>query len=140
MKKSWLTGALLFLSLAVNVTLGAMLLGKSSRPLQRPGKIIMSQLRQLPEPQRSQAQTMFRRELPNLRELVMQNSELRRENFRYIASAEYTRPEAEKRLAQLREQTTALQTAAQKLILDVADMLPPEQRAQLLKRTESNLP
>lgn len=140
MKKSWLTGALLFLSLAVNVTLGAMLLGKSSRPLLHSGRIILSQLQQLPEPQRSQAQAVFRRELPNLRELAAQNRQLRRDNFRYIASADYTRPEAEKRLSQLRDQTAALQTAAQKLMLDVADTLPPEQRAQLLKHTESTLP
>ncbi|MFA5985508.1 MAG: hypothetical protein WC782_15935 [Methylococcaceae bacterium] len=140
MNKSWLFGGILFISLAANAVLGMMQLGKTLQLQQRPAKIVMARLARLPEAERAQAESLFKQALPQLREQVINTWQLRKDTFRYIASAEYSRELAETRLAELRERTTTLQKSAQKLILDIADTLPTEQRAKLLDNVEFNLP
>lgn len=140
MKKRLLFGAVLFLSIAANVTLGSMLIGKQVSRERQPVKMMIDQLDTLPESSREKALQIVSEQRPQLREYMEMVRDTRKAVFEYIASAEYERAEAEKKLTDLRTKTTALQETAQKMMLDIADELPPQERGQLLKKRNEAMP
>lgn len=128
----------LTLSLGLNVFFAAALLGRriggDETFHDRPLKIAMDHVQSLPEEQRRAAIATLQAAKPELRDAMMEIRKTRKSAFDYIKSPEYNRAEAEKRLAALRDETSALQARAQRLMLDLADQLTPEQRANFMNR------
>jgi Spy/CpxP family protein refolding chaperone len=139
MKKNWIVGGILLVSIALNVTLGAMLSGKYFQEHQQRVEVVMQKIVTLPEPERAKAKAVFLQAVPELRNGIREIRQARKEVRHYVASDSYSRAEAEKRLTDLRVKTTALQLAAQKMMLDIADKLPPEQRARLLEQADEGV-
>ena len=143
MNKSWLLGAALLLSLAGNAFLGGMLLGKPAhRPMMasmHPGadtprlKHMMQGMRQLPEEKRQQVREKMQHYAPQLRELAERN----RQEFQAIQQKmlmpELPRGELEADFARQRELQGRMQAMNQQMLLDIAGLLTPQQRAGLLK-------
>lgn len=143
MNKSWLLGGALLLSLASNAFLGGMLLGKAShRPMMaamQPGaetprlKHLMRGMRELPEQQRQQVREKMHQYAPQLRELAERN----RQEFQAIQQKmlmpELPRSELEADFARQRELQGRMQAMNQQMLLDIAGLLTPQQREQLLK-------
>lgn len=144
MKKQTVVLIALALSLAVNIFLGSLFLGqnigKREGSQSRPFQTIMEQIRSLPEEQHKAAIETLQSAKPELQAAILEAREVRKEAFAYIKSPEYTRTEAEKRLAKLRDKTAAVQTLAQRTMLDLADQLTPEQRVEFLKNKHGERP
>lgn len=138
MKKQTVILIALSLSIATNIFLGSLFfgqsLGKAESFQSRPFKAVMEHVRNLPEEQREAAIDTLQDAKPELQAAMKETREARKAVFAYIKSPEYDRAEAEKRLADLRDKTAAVQTSAQRVMLDLADQLTPEQRAVFLKR------
>ena len=132
--KRWIIFLLLFLSLGFNIAFVSMLAGKKAGKLYAPARIVMHRLDTLPEPERSTAKEVFLQERAKLKSLMGELKHARKETFAYIASPDYERAEAQRRLTELREKTAQLQDAGQTILLDIADGLSPESRAVLLQR------
>ncbi len=133
MKKPWIIGALLFLSLALNVTLGTMMMGRAIPNPNRPVELIMERIAVLPEPERAKAKAIFDRERPRIEAAIQVLQQSRIDTFGYIKSKDYQRDEAMRKMVDLREKTTAAQALGQVMVLDIADQLPQEHRKMLLK-------
>lgn len=145
MNKPWLLGGALLLSLAANVFMAGWLGGRppSHMPLgqmEPPGRHgprlqhLMDKMDTLPAAQRREVRQLMREYAPQLRELGQQNKQAREALQRLIAQPELPRAELEAGFAQQRELQGQMQTLMQKMLLDIAEQLPPEQRARLLKR------
>lgn len=146
MKKSLIVGIILFSSIALNVTLGSMLavrhhtvrgnFAEGGRPM----LAMMKQLRNLPEEQRTPIKEIVQQTRPELRAAMEDVRDTRQQISEYLKDKDYNREEAEKKLASLREKTSAMQLRTQIMMLDIADNLTPEQRAEFFKRKGGNLP
>jgi uncharacterized membrane protein len=101
---------------------------------------MVERLDTLPENERAIAKQILREKRPELRSHTEELQKARKEAFRYIASEDYNRAEAEEKLAALRKRSAAFQEAAQTMMLDIADTLSAEQRASLLKKREGMRP
>ncbi len=136
MKKFWWLGALLFLSLAINAFLAGWLLspkptGEATRsPAFRQ---LLEQVKALPEPARSEARQIIRAYGPELRSQARALRQARGEVRVLLAGPDYTRETGTAQFARIREQSTELQTLAQRMMLDIADKLPAEERARLVE-------
>jgi len=140
MKKRLALGVILFLSIAMNVTLLSIIMGRSTRQHELVVKLVMRQLAALPEDQRVKAEAIVDLAKPSLRRQMLEIKQKRKEVAGYLASKNYQRDEAEKRFFELRAKNSAVQTVAQTLILDIADQLTPEQRAMVIPHQEETLP
>ena len=146
MNKSWLLGAALLLSLAGNAFLGGMLLGKPSHrsmmASMQPGaetprlKHLMHGMRELPEEQRQQVRETMHQYAPQLRELAQRSREERQAIQKKMLLPELPRSELEADFARQRELSGQMQTMNQQMLLDIAGLLSPQQRAELLKATQ----
>lgn len=134
MKKPWIMGLLLFFSLALNITLASMQLGAQAGRQRPPMRMIIDRLDNLPEPSRLKAMDIVLNNRAAIREQIQAIRQSRQEIKAYVASEAYTRAEAEKKLAELRQKTAALQEASQRMMLDIADTLPAEDRKVLLEK------
>ncbi len=134
MNKRWVIGLVLFISIALNITLGSMLIGKQASQHRQPMRMALERLDSLPEASREKAMDIVLENRAALREKMQAIRQSRQEIKAYVTSENYTRAEAEKKLAELRQKTAALQEAAQTMILDIADTLPPEERATMLQK------
>ena len=145
MKQHWLLGGVLLLSLAANVFMGGWLLGRPhghmpSGQMEPPGRHgprlqhLMERMDKLPEAQRQAVGELMRQYAPQLRELGEQNKQARKALQKLIAQSELPRAELEAGFAQQRELQDKMQTLMQQMLLDIAEQLPPEQRARLFKR------
>ena len=143
MNKSWLLGGALLLSLAGNAFLGGMLLGKPAhRPMMasmHPGadmprlKHMMQGMRQLPEEQRQQVREKMHHYAPQLRELAERNRQEYQAIQQKMLMPELPRSELEADFARQRELQGRMQAMNQQMLLDIAGLLTPPQRAELLK-------
>jgi uncharacterized membrane protein len=137
MKKQTLILITLLLSLASNIFLVSLFvgkeIGKSEAFRGRPMKMVLEHVQSLPHDKREAAIELIQNKKPELREAIMVAKDTRRGVFDYIKSPDYKRTEAEKRLTELRQKTAEVQIKAQTLMLDLADQLTPEQRAEFLK-------
>lgn len=133
MSRHWIVSLMLFLSLAANILLVSMWIGKTAGQSRQPVKMVMERLDTLPVNERVKAVGIVKNKRIILVSHIMELRKARRDAFRFIASDAYNRAEAERKLANVREKTTILQETAQGVMLDIADTLPPEQRRELLK-------
>lgn len=145
MNKHWLLGGALLLSLAANVFMGGWLLGRPHGhmppgQMEQPGRHgprlqhLMQRMDKLPEAQRNAVGQLMRQYAPQLRELGQQNKQTREALQKLIAQPDLPRAELEAGFAQQRELQGKMQALMQQMLLDIAEQLPPEQRARLLKR------
>jgi uncharacterized membrane protein len=137
--KNPIIDGILFISIALNITLIAMFSGKFFQEHQQRVEVVMQKISALPESERVKAKEIFLRAVPEIRNLVREIRQARKDIRHYVAGDAYSRAEAEKRLTELRVKTTALQLAAQKMMLDIADKLPPQYRAQLLEQSDESM-
>ena len=145
MKKHWLLGGALLLSLAANVFMGGWIVGRPhghmpAGQMEQPGsqspglKKLMQRMEKLPDAQRSKVRELMHQYAPQLRELGQQNKQAREALQKLIAQPELPRAELESGFAQQRELQGKAQELMQQMLLDIAEQLPPEQRARLLRR------
>lgn len=140
MNKTLILSGALLVSLALNFTLGGMVIGRGMmmppppprhhNPMER----MQHKLEKLPDAAQKQARDIFDSYRPQMEEAYQAMKTARKESFAFIQSKEYTRIDAEKQMQGLREKSIAMQNLVQKMLLDMADKLSPEQRSQLLKR------
>jgi Spy/CpxP family protein refolding chaperone len=145
MNKPWLLGGALLLSLAANVFMAGWLVGRPPMhmppgQMEPPGRQgprlqhLLERMDNLPDAQRRAVRQLMRDYAPQLRELGQQNKQAREALQRLIAQPELPRTELEAGFAQQRELQGQMHTLMQKMLLDIAEQLPPEQRARLLQR------
>lgn len=145
MSKPWLLGGALLLSLAANVFMAGWLLGRPPMAM-LPGHMeppsrhapgvqnLMAQMDTLPDAQRREVRQLMRQYAPQLRQLGEQNRHGRQALQRLLAQPELPRAELEAGFAQQRELQGQMQALMQNMLLNIAERLPPEQRAKLLQR------
>lgn len=131
--KRWVVGGVLFISLGLNVMFVATVAGKHAGQQFKPGRIVMERLKELPPEQRKAAREVLKQQRAKIKETAEELRRSREEVFAYIASEDYERGEAERRLTELRGKTAVLQEQAQHTMLDMVEKLPPEQRAKFLE-------
>lgn len=145
MSKPWLLGGALLLSLAANVFMAGWLLGRPPMAMlpghmEPPGRHaprvqnLMAQMDTLPDAQRREVRQLMRQYAPQLRQLGEQNRHGRQALQRLLAQPELPRAELEAGFAQQRELQGQMQALMQNMLLNIAERLPPEQRAKLLQR------
>lgn len=134
MKTRWIFGAILGLSLAVNLLLIGMVVGSKSAERFKPVAAVAERLGPLPPERRAFVRSKFREARPELRAATQEIRRLRAEIADYIASPDFNRPEAERRFASLREKTAQAQLRSQTLLLDTAEQLSPAERRILLEK------
>ncbi|MBF7731074.1 periplasmic heavy metal sensor [Pseudomonas sp. N040] len=140
MNKSWLLGGALLLSLAGNAFLGGWLLGKPAHfaPM-HPGaegprlQHMLARMQQLPEQQRQQIREKMREHAPQMRALADQGREQRQLIEQLMGQAELPRSELQAAFARQRELQAQMQELNQRMLLEIAGLLPAEQRVELLR-------
>lgn len=140
-KKLLILCIILGMSLAVNFTLGGMVLGRGMMPPPLPHHARFNPVERmehkiglLPSEHQEAIRQILENYRPQLTEAMAQVKATRKANLAYLKSEDYQRAEAETRFADLRKQSIALQKLAQAMLLEMADILPPEHRALLMKR------
>jgi Spy/CpxP family protein refolding chaperone len=140
-KRSWVIGVVLFASLALNLFLGGWLFGggtpsATSSPTSR-GMFFESfnqKVATLPEPERSKVQQVldfYQPELKKQMNYVMRSREAADKLFK---SKNYQREDAEEVFNEMQFESMQMQQMAQEMMLDLADVLPPEHRAKFMER------
>jgi uncharacterized membrane protein len=138
MKSNWKTGALIAVLLGLNVIQGAILAGlyiKTRMTQHDTAPIALSEahIAQMPAPTQAAVKASLAEAQPVLRARLTEVRKARRDLKHYIASPHYNRVEAQKRFAALREKNNQAQIVAQDMLLNAADKLPPEDRADVVK-------
>ena len=132
MKTKWVWGAIIILSIAGNLVLGAMLVGINLQRHFHPFSVAMKKIKDLPPDERKAVHAIAKQEAPALRQSLKAARLSRLELAAYIASPGYNRAEAQRRFDDLRLKTAQSQLLAQTMFLDMADKLPPQDRVKLL--------
>lgn len=132
MRTKWIWGAVIVLSVAGNLVLGAMLFGIQTQRHFHPFSIAMKNVKDMPPDERSFIHDTFKAQAPQLRASLRAARDARLDLANYIAGPDYNRAEAQKRFDDLRTKTAQSQVLAESIFLDVADKLPPQDRAKLL--------
>ena len=138
MKTNWKSGAIIAALLALNVLQGAILAGlfiKSRMAGHDVAPIALSEahIAQMPAPTQAAVKASLAEARPVLRARLTEVRQARRELKHYIASPHYNRAEAQKRFAALREKNNQAQIVAQDMLLNAADKLPPQDRADVVE-------
>ncbi|MDU9416259.1 periplasmic heavy metal sensor [Pseudomonas solani] len=141
MNKTWLLGGALLLSLAGNAFLGGWLIARPAAAeagLQgQPLRQLIAKVQELPPEQRGEVRAVIRQHAPQLRELAAANRENRQQLLDQLGQEPLDHAAVEQRFARQRQATAALQTAAQAMLLEIAERLPQEQRRRFLDRPEA---
>jgi len=125
-------GAIVILSLAGNLVLGATVAGMTLQRHFHPFSVAMKKIKALPPDERKAVHLIARQEAPQLRQSLKAARESRQALAAYIAGPDYNRAEAQRRFDDLRTKTAQSQLLAETMFLDMADKLPPQDRAKLL--------
>jgi uncharacterized membrane protein len=135
MKPNWNTGAIIAVLLGLNVIQGAILLGLYIKTRHDAAPIALSEahIAQMPAPTQAAVKASLADARPVLRARLTEVRRARRDLKHYIASPHYNRAEAQKRFAALREKNNQAQIVAQDMLLNAADKLPPQDRADVVK-------
>jgi len=137
MRKNWVLGAILFISLALNFVLAGWVIGSNSEQMpERRFKQFAHKIQQLPEPTRSEVRDIVQQYRPQIRDNMNEVKDRREEIAKLVSGAEYSREIAEKQFEDLRKKTNETQTLAHKMILEIAEKLTPEQRKKFLNRNK----
>lgn len=135
--RGWIAGAAIAVLLGLNLVQGSALLGLYARShvaarASTPVALNTGQVRQLPPAGRAAVTPVVETSAPVLRARLREVRHARRELVSYISSPDYDRAEAERRFEALRAKDQAAQKVAQTMLLDAADTLTPEDRAQVV--------
>jgi uncharacterized membrane protein len=138
MKANWKTGAIIATLLGLNVLQAAILTGlyiKTQIAGHDAAPIVLSEahIAQMPAPTQAAVKASLADARPVLRARLTEVRRARRDLKHYIASPHYNRAEAQKRFAALREKNNQAQIVAQDMLLNAADKLPPQDRADVVK-------
>jgi len=142
MNKSWLLSGALLLSLGANAFLGGWLLNRpSAGPLaelgqSQPARELLGKVLRLPKEQRQDVRTVIGQHAPGLRELAAQARSNRQVMLAQLSADQIDQQQVQDSFAKQREATAKLQTAAQVMLLEIAEKLPPEQRRQFMQKDE----
>jgi len=132
MKTKWIWGAIIVLSIAGNLILGATVAGMTLQRHFHPFSVAMKTIKTLPPEERKAVHLIAKQEAPQLRQSLRATREARQALAAYIAGPDYNRAEAQRRFDDLRAKTAQSQLVAETMFLDMADKLPPQDRAKLL--------
>ncbi len=132
MKTKWIWGAVIVVSIATNLVLGAMLTGMTLQTHFHPFSVAMKKIKSLPPDERLALHAIAKQEAPALRLSAKAARASRLALAAYIASPDYNRAEAQRRFDDLRSKTAQSQIMAETMFLDMADKLSPEDRSKLL--------
>ena len=139
--KRWWVGALLFASLALNVFFGGWLF-TGHPPLEPHGPMMFwdafnDKLQGLPADERASVKKVLDAYRPKVKAQMKEIMQSRDAIDQMFASSDYNRAEAEKRFADMQEKSVAMQQLMHQMMLDVADALPPEHRANFMQRPKA---
>lgn len=132
MKTKWFVGLLILLLVAGNLVLGATVAGMTLQKRFHPFSVAMKKIKTLPPEERKAVHLIAKQEAPQLRQSLKAARAARLDLAAYIASPAYNRAEAQRRFDDLRTKTAQSQIIAETMFLDMADKLPPDDRAKLL--------
>ncbi len=132
MKTKWIWGAIIILSIAGNLILGATVTGMTLQRHFHPFSVAMKTIKTLPPDERQAVHLIAKQEGPQLRQSAKAARQARQDLAAYIAGPTYNRAEAQRRFDDLRSKTAQSQIIAETMFLDMADKLPPADRARLL--------
>jgi uncharacterized membrane protein len=143
MKKSWLLGGALLLSLAANAFFGSWLLTRHTHMAgfahmqEEPGtprlKHMMGRMQQLPDEQQKLVREKMRELAPQMRELVKAGREQHQALEQLMQAPQMQTEQLQAAFASQRELQGKIQDLRQQMLIDIAASLTPEQRAQLFK-------
>ena len=137
LKKSWIAGGVIAVLLGLNIIQGSVLLSLYARTHiaheeTTPVSLSDNHIAQLAPASQAVVRVSLTQAKPVLRARLKAVRKARHELVRYMASTHYNRHEAERRFADLRVKSDLAQSVAQAMLLDAADKLPPEDRAQVV--------
>lgn len=138
-KSSLLIGVVLFVSLAANLFLAGWVFGQGGFPPRHAPKGMFFEsfnrkAESLPEPQRSQVKDILDFYQPELKKQMKQVMKTREQADKLFKRNDYSREQAEESFNDMQDESLRMQQMAQEMMLDIADVLPPEQRASFLER------
>lgn len=135
-KKRCIWGIVLFASFGLNLFLAGVLVGKPDAgpgmrsPMGRMGE----QIEQLPPEHQKQAKAIFDSYRPEFKAQMKQVMSTRKELEALMGSKDYSRGAAQEKFFELSDEYVKLHQIGQQMTLEIADTLPPEERAKLLPR------
>ncbi|SCY64997.1 periplasmic heavy metal sensor [Pseudomonas sp. NFACC37-1] len=138
MNKTRLLSVALLLSLGANAFLGGWLLNRPNAVSFELGqnqlvRELIGKVRRLPDEQRQDVRAVISQHAPGLRKLAAQTRSNRQVILDQLSADSIDRQQVQTSFAKQREATVQLQTAAQVMLLDIAEKLPPEQRRQFMR-------
>ncbi|AMZ73491.1 MULTISPECIES: periplasmic heavy metal sensor [Pseudomonas] len=139
MNKTWLLSGALLLSLGANAFFGGWLLSRpNTAPFadlgqNQPVRELIGKVLRLPDAQRQDVRAVISQHAPGLRTLAAQARSNRQVILTQLSADSIDRQQVQTSFAKQREATVQLQTAAQVMLLDIAEKLPPEQRRQFMR-------
>lgn len=140
MNKTWVLSGALLLSLGANAFLGGWLLNRpSGAPFaelgqSQPVRELIGKVMHLPKEQRQEVRGVINKHAPHLRELAAQMRGNRQVIVEQLTVEPIDAQQVQTSFAKQRDTTVQLQTAAQAMMLEMAQTLPVEQRKQLFSK------
>ena len=128
----WMLGVVILVLIAGNLVLGATVIGMTLQKHFHPFSVAMKTIKSLPPQERKTVHLIAKQEAPALRQSAKAARDARLALAAYVASPDYNRAEAQRRFDDLRTKTAQSQVLAETMFLDMADKLPPQDRAKLL--------
>lgn len=136
-KKNFWIYTVLFLSIVGNVFMAGILAGRYGMPpvaqrMERAAEAVKS-FRSLPPETRDKVKTVLKKELPQVREMLGDIREKRGNVRSVLEQKDYDKSALQKAFDELYQSVDALQLHGQKIVVDMAESLTPEERVALLK-------
>lgn len=135
-KKRCIWGIVLFISLGLNLFLAGVLVGKPNEgpgmrsPMGRMGQ----QIEQLPPEHQQEAKAIFDSYRPEFKTQMKNVMKVRSELEALMTSKDYSREKVQEKFFELSDEYVKLHQIGQQMTLEIADTLPPEERAKLLPK------
>ena len=137
-KKCVLWGVILFASLGFNLFALGFMVGKPPMPEPKQKgphfEMMADQAKQLPPEQRDAVMKIVKQYRPEIRDGFRDMQKARKDVDALMKSEDYNREEAEALFAKLSESAASAYKAAQLMMMDIADVLPPEQRTMMMPK------
>ena len=130
-------GAILFLSLSANMALAGMVAGnRMTNDVITKVATALSAFADLSDTSRDKAVDIVKAKWPDIQKQIKDIKAKRQSIKDMMAKPDYKRADAEKVMADIRKEVTALQEEGQTIALDVADAITPEERVALIRKID----
>ena len=129
-------GTILFLSLSANMALAGAVVATTHATVVDKIVSVLSAFADLSDPSRDKAMDIVKKELPDIKKQIAGIRDKRQQLKALLGSPDYKRADAEKIMAEIRTDVTALQTRGQAVALDIADAITPEERMHLVQSVD----